>query len=253
MVFGLCADSARELNNSVPAGLLRSVEAFIGLSQKLVKVLRVIGSNCDAQADPGGNQVRGCADRFRRYAGAKALRQRNCLLHIATRSDDQKFFASISSDRIVRPNYCLHPSHCFLEHSITNIVAVCVIRSFEVIQIRHDHRYARSAASRSAHLLLQGFADGAATEATGQKIMRCLKAQLFAGKSESILQFQDAFSGTDSSLQFLEIKRLGDIVVRTCLEALYDLFLLAFNREQNYVDVGLLREFPYGAADFDAV
>jgi hypothetical protein len=109
----------------------------------------------------------------------------------------------------------LHPCHCFLKHGIADIGPVCVIRIFEVIQVRHNYCRARSTANCSADFLLQGFANGAAAEATGQTTMRGLKAQLFAGKSELILQFEDELSGADAGLQFSEIKRLGDIVVRT--------------------------------------
>ena len=62
-------------------------------------------------------------------------------------------------------------------------------------------------------------------------------AKCFPSRGELIEQTENPFAGTQADFQFLWIKGLGDVVIGAGCEALYNIALGVFGRQQN--DVGV--------------
>jgi hypothetical protein len=105
-------------------------------------------------AEGDGNWTRSTVDGALSYHTAQPFRTDDKAFGIAPRNDDQEFFSSVSTDRIIAADRCSQSSGDFCEYGISNQVAVRVINIFEVINVRHDHTQRLATALTSLYLSL---------------------------------------------------------------------------------------------------
>src|SRR5437660_2403602 len=77
-------------------------------------------------AEGDGNWTRSTVDGALSYHTAQPFRTDDKAFGAAPRNDDQEFFSSVSTDRIIAADRCSQSSGDFCEHSISNQVAVRV-------------------------------------------------------------------------------------------------------------------------------
>ena len=172
---------------------------------------------------------------------------------VASRHDKQEFFPAIPADGVVRAHQGAHASGRFSEQRVTHQVSMCIVHSFEVIQIGQDDSYGDSFALRPGELALESIQNGPTVPQTGQGIVRGLEAQGFARGNQLFLQIEDAFAHAQASFEFQCVKGLGQIIVGTGLETFDDVSLLAFGGEQEKINITLARAQAGLAAHLEAI
>jgi len=93
---------------------------------------------------------------------------------------------------------------------------------------------------------LKDFEDSRTIQKTRERIVCGLRGKL-------LMEFEDTLADTETSFQFLEIKRLDNVVVGACFQSLVNLLLVPLRGEQNDIHIGSCRTVLDRSADFHTV
>ena len=141
----------------------------------------------------------------------------------------------------------------FLQDFVADEVAVRVVDGFEVIDVAEKHDRAAGLALRTHQFAAEKIHDDAAIPDGGERVVRGFEAHHFARFDEATLEMKDALAGAQTRFQFIDVERLGEVIVGAGLEARDDVFLRLFRSEQHHVDVGLFLLAAHFAANAGAI
>ena len=130
---------------------------------------------------------------------------------------------------------------------------MAIVDGLEVIKIHHGHGEKNPFSSGTGELSLDNIPKLGTIQKAGQWIMGSGVRQDFAGGDELILEVNDTSARPQAHLQFLRVERLGDVVVRTGLQAFDNVLLLSPYCQQEHIHVPFSGLFPYLPADGDPV
>ncbi len=132
-------------------------------------------------------------------------------------------------------------------------MAVRVVDRFEVIDIAEKHDGAAGLALRTHQLAAEEIHDDAAIPDRSERIMRGFEAHHLARFDEAAFEMKDALAGAQARFQFIDVERLGEVIVGAGLEARDDVFLRLFRSEQHHVDVRLILLAAHFTANTGAI
>src|SRR5258708_15479423 len=98
----------------------------------------------------------------------------------------------MAADGMVTPRGCFQWASYFLEDEISDGMAVVVVKSFEEVDVRHDHSERLAASPVTLDFPLHVAEDGAAVPQSGQGVVSGLVLQSLAGLSQAILNDEHA-------------------------------------------------------------
>jgi hypothetical protein len=153
---------------------LRVIKGVIGAPEQIF----TIGNELLAERNKGESKADGHGESagvgFNRFAGhreAQTLRQFGESGGVATRDDDEKFFAAVAACAIVTTNDKGETAGDLEQDFVADEMAIGIVDEFEVIDIGHDETEGIFVAAAALEFGDQAVNDGAAIAEVGETVM----------------------------------------------------------------------------------
>jgi len=111
-------------------------------------------------------------------------------------------------------------------------VTAGVINFLKVIDVAHDYAERVPGPAPATNFDLQQVEDGAAIRKAGEPVVGGSKLQLILGMKQRRLKIENPFAGPNPGPQFINVKRLGQVVVSAGFEAGDHVLLVVFGSQQ---------------------